>query len=76
LNNVLKHSNATRVTVVITIDQHVQIKIQDNGTGIDPNHIRQFGNGLKNMAKRMETIGGSFKIENKDGTLVTLELPL
>ncbi|HWC55108.1 MAG TPA: ATP-binding protein [Chitinophagaceae bacterium] len=76
LNNVLKHSHATRVTVVITIDQHVQIKIQDNGTGIDPNHIRQFGNGLKNMAKRMETIGGSFKIENKDGTLVTLELPL
>ena len=76
LNNVLKHSNASKVTIDITITQNLRIQIQDNGKGIDPTRLRQFGNGLKNMAKRMESIGGTFKIEKNNGTLVTLELPL
>jgi signal transduction histidine kinase len=76
LNNVLKHSLASKVTIDIAIAQNLRIQIQDNGKGIDLARIRQFGNGLKNMAKRMENIGGSFKIENNNGALVTLELPL
>ncbi|HVT86433.1 MAG TPA: ATP-binding protein [Chitinophagaceae bacterium] len=76
LNNVLKHSHATKVSIGISISQNLNIRIQDNGTGIDQHRLRPFGNGLKNMAKRMESIGGSFKIETNNGTLVTLELPL
>jgi signal transduction histidine kinase len=37
-------------------------------------NLRRFGNGLKNIARRMQSIGGSFRIENKDGTITTLEL--
>ena len=33
----------------------------DNGVGIDLEKIRQFGNGLKNIAKRMESIGGTYQ---------------
>jgi signal transduction histidine kinase len=38
--------------------------------------IRQFGNGLKNINKRMESIGGSYQIENNSGTVTALRLPL
>ena len=50
----------------------LKLFIHDNGKGIDFEKLRQFGNGLKNMKKRMEDIGIQFSIENNNGTLVTL----
>lgn len=76
LNNVLKHSRATELRIEFMIDKALNIKIMDNGIGIDLQKIRQFGNGLKNIAKRMESIGGTYKIENDKGTVTTLNLPL
>jgi len=76
LNNVLKHSKATDLKIEFKIDEALTIKIMDNGIGIDLQKIRQFGNGLKNIAKRMESIGGTYKIENNKGTVTTLILPL
>ncbi|MBS1921041.1 MAG: hypothetical protein JST17_12390 [Bacteroidetes bacterium] len=75
LNNILKHANASKIIIDFIFAPVLQIKIKDNGTGIDSARLRQFGNGLKNMAKRMESAGGSFKIEKNNGTLVVLELP-
>ncbi|MGB3007111.1 MAG: histidine kinase, partial [Chitinophagaceae bacterium] len=76
LNNILKHSEASQVNITITIDHRLSICISDNGKGIDLKNIRQFGNGLKNINNRMEAISGTFRIENIDGTVTTLELPL
>jgi signal transduction histidine kinase len=76
LNNVLKHSKATELRIEFKIDKTLAIKIMDNGIGIDLQKIRQFGNGLKNIAKRMESIGGTYQIENNKGTVTTLRLPL
>ena len=76
LNNVLKHSKATLVIITIKTEGNLCIEIADNGTGIDLENLRQFGNGLKNITHRMKTIGGVFKIENNNGTVTTLELPL
>jgi signal transduction histidine kinase len=76
LNNILKHSNSSLVSLDIKINHTLTITIQDNGRGINMQQLRQFGNGLKNIAKRMESIGGSYTIENKNGTLTTLTLPL
>jgi signal transduction histidine kinase len=76
LNNVLKHSGASQVTVDIATNHQLRIRITDNGKGIDLQNIRQFGNGLKNIGRRMESIGGLFRIENNNGTVTTLELPL
>ncbi|MGG9960599.1 sensor histidine kinase [Ferruginibacter sp. SUN106] len=73
LNNVLKHSRATEVTITLErVTDGLKLLIQDNGTGIDFDKLRQFGNGLKNMKKRMEDIGINFSIENNNGTLITL----
>ncbi len=73
LNNVLKHSKATEVHITMErVSDGLKLYIQDNGVGIDFEKIRQFGNGLKNMKKRMDDVGIHFSIENKNGTLVTL----
>ena len=73
LNNILKHSKATEVNITLVRAQDgLTLYIQDNGTGIDLNKLRQFGNGLKNMKKRMEAIKIDFTIENSEGTLITL----
>jgi signal transduction histidine kinase len=74
LNNVLKHSKASEVMLVLKKDDAtIFLLIQDNGTGIDFENLRRFGNGLKNMKDRMKKSGIGFSIENKNGTLVTLQ---
>ena len=74
LNNVLKHSKATEVSIVLerVVPDGLKLIIQDNGVGINFEKLRQFGNGLKNMKKRMDDINVSFSIENNNGTLITL----
>jgi signal transduction histidine kinase len=76
LNNILKHSKATLIMIDIEVDSKLRIKITDNGVGIDPDNIRKFGNGLKNIERRMKTIGGEYSISNVGGTQTRLELPL
>jgi len=76
LNNVLKHSNASQATIDISSNHVLSIRVSDNGKGIDLQNLRQFGNGLKNIGRRMESIGGTFRIENNNGTVTLLELPL
>ncbi len=73
LNNILKHAKATEVTIkLIRVENSLTLFIQDNGVGIDMGNLRQFGNGLKNMKKRMNDLDIEFSIENKNGTLITL----
>ena len=76
LTNILKHANATEVTLVLFRNTDgISFTIQDNGVGIDFNNLRQFGIGLKNMEQRMHKSGIKFSIENKNGTLLTLYRP-
>ncbi len=73
LNNILKHSKATEVNInLIRVDDGLTLYIHDNGVGIDFDNIRQFGNGLKNMKKRMKDFDIEFDIENSKGTLITI----
>ena len=76
LNNALKHSNASEIKLDFEINHALVIRISDNGIGIDLKNIRQFGNGLKNIARRMESIGGTCVISNNGGTVTELTLPL
>ncbi|MEP7108406.1 MAG: sensor histidine kinase [Ferruginibacter sp.] len=73
LNNILKHSRATDVSITLKREKDgLSLYIHDNGTGIDFDKLRRFGNGLINMKKRMEESQILFKIENNKGTLITL----
>ncbi len=68
LHNVVRHSHATTVLVQVTFENStLKINIEDNGCGFDPSAIRAHGNGLSNMQKRLEKLGGRFDLESKPG---------
>jgi len=78
VHNVIKHAQATEVWIRLHLrpDQFT-LQVADNGRGLgnqQPGHR----NGLHNMKKRMEDIGGSFSISSgaNGGTLVQLTVPL
>lgn len=75
VNNALKHSGATSITIDVERDANlVSIAITDNGSGYDAATSR--GNGLINIDKRMSEIDGAFAIlTNESGTKVTLQVP-
>jgi signal transduction histidine kinase len=78
LHNIIKHSKATEVNIeLLRVADDLILYIQDNGLGIDIKNVRQFGNGLKNMKNRMNSMEIDFAItKNEKGTLVTLQKKL
>jgi len=77
LNNIAKHSKAEDVWIRITIvPGSLEIEIHDNGVGINLQKLREFGNGLNNMKKRIESIDGRYAIINNQGTTTTITVPL
>ncbi len=75
LHNVLKHSRAKELNIDINISSKtLTIVIVDSGIGFNAD-VSQAGNGLVNMKKRIEDLGGVFQIEsNSDvpGTRITI----
>jgi two-component sensor histidine kinase len=68
LNNIIKYANATLVNITVKLmESRLEISIKDNGNGFDVNNTRKFGNGLINMRKRIEDIGGEFKLDSEPG---------
>jgi signal transduction histidine kinase/Tfp pilus assembly protein PilF len=77
LHNIVKHANATVAEVQVTYEEHrLTLLIQDNGIGLPSGELNRFGNGILQMQKRMESIGGSFFIENRAGTRIMLTIPV
>jgi signal transduction histidine kinase/ligand-binding sensor domain-containing protein len=76
LHNVVKHARATEVTLSFSQAKQLQVIIHDNGKGIDTENIRPFANGLENMKKRIADIHGQLQIENKDGTRISIQVPV
>jgi two-component system sensor histidine kinase DegS len=82
--NVLKHSNASSVTLEITFQkQMVKITIQDNGIGFDVDYTEakaSVGNhfGLMGMRERVELLEGRMDIESAkgEGTRVSMLIPI
>jgi PAS domain S-box-containing protein len=83
LDNVAKHAEASRVTVILR--QHadtVQLEIFDDGKAFDVERVMRIKGGrhlgLIDMRERAELLGGTFKIESKPGLGTTLhaQIPL
>lgn len=74
LHNVVKHANATFVTITFETNGMFNIHVHDNGTGFENNNLA--GNGMTNMRKRITDIGGTMKVENNKGTHVVFSVPI
>lgn len=75
LHNIVKHSKATSVRISASFSGGaLEIHVEDNGQGFDTKELSRFGNGLRNMATRMNDVGGSLEISSKQGqgTKVTI----
>ena len=76
VNNALKYADATAINIeILSRNNLIEIIAGDNGNGFDVEAVSR-GNGLNNMAKRMEDIGGNFLLESKpsEGTHITISI--
>jgi len=75
LHNVVKHAGATTVWVNLEMnEQGFRIRIKDDGSGFNPSKLEFPGNGLTNMKKRMNDIGGELVIRSKAGEGTEIKL--
>ena len=78
LHNVVRHSQATEVEFQLTVGEGaVDISISDNGAGFKVEGIKD-GHGLRNIASRLNKIGGNCQMQSLAGagTKVNISLPL
>jgi signal transduction histidine kinase len=79
LTNVLKHAQATHVTVLLgRTDRTVRLVVQDDGRGFDPAEGRDGGVGLVGMRERLALVAGRLTVESTEGagTMLSAEVPL
>jgi len=81
LNNSVRHSGTALIRLSVTLKpDEVIVQVIDEGKGFNPETTgaSHQGNGLVNIQKRMEQIGGSAQVQSVvgQGTTVSLHLPL
>ena len=81
LNNILKHSEATKARVsIVETERSVKIEIADNGKGFDATSAsetdKRGGFGLLGMSERVRMLGGTLAIESavNKGAQIKIEL--
>lgn len=74
INNIVKYADATEVNIEISFENsELRLFVKDNGIGFDETLIKA-GNGLGNMRKRAESLGGSITILSRVGKGSSIEL--
>jgi len=80
LNNVIKHSEATDVTIdIIQEEREIRMRIKDNGKGFDTKehfdgNINGSGIGLLGMKERVSLMNGSLRIHSEENKGFELEI--
>lgn len=84
LNNVVKHSKATEVTIIVKKNlARISLGIRDNGQGFNANAfsahgVESAGFGLSNISERARILGGELVVDSRPGSGVslTIEIPI
>lgn len=79
LNNVVKYAAASEVRISLVYEPGAfTIVIDDDGSGFRAAEASPYGNGLKNMRRRIEELRGRFELRTApgQGTTVTFTIPL
>ena len=81
LSNVVRHAKASRATVALTTIAEpaaLELRIEDNGVGFDPDGVVKLGHqGLANTRERVAKIGGTVTFDSQPGagTRVIVRVP-
>jgi signal transduction histidine kinase len=77
--NAARHSAASEVRVRLRQDDHLSLRVEDDGRGFDTADLAHLSGrfGLVSMRERAEALGGSFTIVSRlqGGTAVEVTLP-
>jgi signal transduction histidine kinase len=80
LRNVERHAQATRVIVRLqtTNDTHLELRIEDDGIGFDPQALRPGHYGIVGLREQSELIGAELRIDSgpTKGTTICVSLRL
>jgi signal transduction histidine kinase len=79
LTNITRHAKATRVDIsLLATDDMVQLKVVDDGAGMDPAAARRTGLGLLGMEERVRELHGELNIESTvgHGTVLQVSIPV
>lgn len=84
LNNIIKHSKATKFGIQLMIDpDKIRLVISDNGVGFESDKIASGlkfpkGLGIFNIKENIESLNGKLKIESRvnEGTALIINIPL
>jgi two-component system sensor histidine kinase DesK len=73
VTNIVRHAQASRCNMrFVSENGRTSFTVEDDGRG----NIRQEGNGLRGMRERIEGLGGRFNIDGKQGTRISIEIPI
>jgi signal transduction histidine kinase len=76
INNIVKHSKATEVSIEVILAEKLCIKINDNGIGFSCNENGVHHFGLNNLKQRAKELNGSIEWLQNNGTHVQIQIPL
>ncbi|MEI6712976.1 MAG: histidine kinase [Verrucomicrobiota bacterium] len=79
LQNVVKHAEATEVTLTLSYVEGVfLVQVDDNGKGLPRDILGKEKDGLSNMVTRISKVGGTCEVTpgNTVGTSVLMRVPL
>ncbi len=80
LNNIAKHSGASRVNISLhSVDRELRLRVEDNGVGFREEEAlsKRDSFGLAGMRQRVALLGGKFDLDSRPGrgTRVLVSLP-
>ena len=66
INNILKHAQATEASVRFEVESgKLRLMLSDNGKGLFENGST--GKGLRNIAERVKSLGGTWEVKSEEG---------
>jgi signal transduction histidine kinase len=75
LANIVKHARATKVSILLAVDDDIVLRVTDDGVGIA--NMYTGGHGLANMIERATRLGGTciLKPGDQGGTVLEWRVP-
>ncbi len=74
IHNTVKHAQASALLIQFNAGEDLIITIKDNGIGFPIDHFK--GNGLSNMKKRVEALGGNITFSDNKGLDIQINVSL